>query len=909
MERARAERPRGRDLRAGRPLAADEANSLFELGAGNYQALLARYGAHPELVARMLDELLVEPTPPRLAEARTLCSDLEVRDPRSLVAALARARIADASNDIDEAITRWSFVRELLAERGESLDATVCDIVLAQRLAQQDPDDAVTRLNLALGAEPRNRAALEELRTIYMRANRDVELEDVLKRLLGVAPDTDSLVDAYIDLAQHLTRRRNQSAEARAFLERALRIAPDRFEILDALGETWVSSGDPARAVKTLGSAATTARQRGDLRTASRLLFRVGQIWDQPMGNREQALMQVRRALEFWDEAGVDDPLGRAELLRYAAHLCESDRQQGEAIAYWTDALAALQHAFACVDEQQRGDVRRELAQTHREVAAAYHARGRHDAAVSHLRRLVEMDPTDIEALDALDQHYRVDGRYDDFIEMLVDTIHQVGPSAESLGLRTRLAECLRDLDRVDEAIMVLDEAAALAPGAEHVHRLLSEILGDSVVGPALADTETLEISRDAPRSTSAPHAETETAELSRDQLADIWGVGEIDAFREEYEEVARRPPALPDLRELEPESPLARVLQRGARRVPQPAVTPPDPEVLLSAARKSGDDRAIADALERMLGDDGVLPQRRVDLCFELAELLYYELEDGDRALPWLREVRRLDPLGYGARPGILNAIEAIFEERGSVEGQIEILTARLEQARSDDMRDTYRLLLAQLEWEERRDRDAADAWLQEVLERDDRHEGARRLCAEIAADANEWADVAEHLRVALSVSGEGLDSVELEKRLASVYLDRLGDPSAALVHFLRVLKDAPQDAGARDAIRRCQAALGDWSSYVGSLHDELEVMLGRRPGGETDDWVAQLAPDTVPGPLRIPVSHVLADIARVTQDALGQPARARDIWIQVADLWPDHVEALERRIDLDQKLEHDGA
>src|SRR5690606_324713 len=128
----------------------------------------------------------------------------------------------------------------------------------------------------------------------------------------------------------------------------------------------------------------------------------------------------------------------------------------------------------------------------------------------------------------------------------------------------------------------------------------------------------------------------------------------------------------------------------------------------------------------------------RRLDLTFELAELLYYELDDGDRALPWLRAVRELDPVGYGARPGVLNAIEASYEGRGRVDGQVEILTARLQQAHSDDMRDTYRLLLAQLEWEERADREAAEAWLVPVLDRDDRHEGARRLLADIASDAN---------------------------------------------------------------------------------------------------------------------------------------------------------------------------
>lgn len=399
----------------------------------------------------------------------------------------------------------------------------------------------------------------------------------------------------------------------------------------------------------------------------------------------------------------------------------------------------------------------------------------------------------------------------------------------------------------------------------------------------------------------------------------------ELEEFRGLLEQSVRRPPPMPDLGTLPADSALGRVLQR--RHAPAPAPphrsepeplherpVPPDLmleelEAALSRARKADDLDATAAALTALLEGAQLAHERRADLAYELAELLYYELEDSDGALPWLLELREIDPSGYGARPAVLNAIEAIYEERGSIDGQLEILKARLEQAGNDDMRDTYRLLIAQLEWEERGDPDAARKWLDAVLARDDRHEGARRLLAEIAEDAREWDKAAEHLKIALSVAGDGLDSVELEKRLALIYLDRLARPQDALRHLQNVQVAAPQDAGVMDSVRRCHAALGDWPAYVGSLRSELALLLGPgAPSGDAPDWFDAIDPAAVPAPLRIPASHVLADIARALQDELGHLPQARRLWQIVVELWPDHLEAIERRIDLDRKLADDG-
>ena len=382
----------------------------------------------------------------------------------------------------------------------------------------------------------------------------------------------------------------------------------------------------------------------------------------------------------------------------------------------------------------------------------------------------------------------------------------------------------------------------------------------------------------------------------------------DVQSFRAEFQRAEKNPPALADL----DDSTLDRLLHRrsAARRAPTSiAEDLAAMDAAIAQARQADDLDALSSALEtRLQASDGA-GELRAAMCFELGELLYFDLEESERALRWLQEVRELDPDGYGARPGVLNAIEAIHEETGSIDGQIEILRARLEQAQSDDLRDTHRLLIANLLWE-CGDTDASRTELDPILTRDPSHEAAHRLLADIAADEGNWELVAEHLQIALTVAGDGLDVVELRKRLGTVLLDRLARPDDAMTHLLEARAAAPHDSTTTHAIRRCLRALGAWTDLIADLRAELGLFSSLLADNEpiVAHWLAAMSVDEVPQALRVPASHVLADIARVLQDDLNDERTARLAWDLVIELWPEHAEAVERRIDLDHKLEHHG-
>lgn len=1032
----------------GRALAAYEAKDLFAHGD---QAIFDRqlkqaidlfsgyrdiYGAHPELVARLFDLLLSDPSPSNIAQAETLCRELEKEDPEHLHARLARPRLALLQGRTELAIQAFERLAQTLRNRGDTHDWILCQLSLAQHLETQNPEKAAAALREILKITPRNRAALESLKAIYERESDTQGLEDVLKRLTGVYTDRDNLTATYLSLARHLMDRQGELAEARIYLERVLRLDPSQLEALHTLGQSYLLSEEPLRALKAFGSAARAAEARKDLLRAAQLHESVAKIWRDHVLDPQQALLSARRALSLGTAL---PPEQRAELLLWTAQLCEEHERVDEAISMRVDAIALL--------EQLPGATSL-LLNAHRGLARTHTQRRRTDASAAHWRRILEISPLDPEATEALESHYKMSGSPEQLLELYRDMALHAAPEQKAqlllkcaevyrwLGMAEEAAQtleaalslgefnalqpfvelleqtrrfpalkkalqsmlmrvsdrehrwillihlartCLKHLEEPEQATRAYMEAIQLRPtqleglyGArDALERIVSnDYLAISPVGegPAARLLERLvarvtevapepEIKREALirlAELASLRGDMDEAKAATTRAAQLSEVGlEVDRrldallqtpqsgppqpveppqntpdalnlFRREFDKTIREPHAIPRLQELLKQD-LVPNTQLKTPTLPQPAQpaqptpdpTPSAPSDLLKAiqsARSGQKVEELADALEELLEaaqNKAILldPQEQLNYSKELGELLYYELEASARALPHLEFVRTQDTQGLGAEPGILNALESIYEEQGLVEGRIRILEDRLSRAESEEMDTVYRLLLAQLVWDEANDREAATRWLSEILKRDKRHEAAHRLLADITRELEDWDATAEHLRTVLAVSSGGLDSVETERELAELLLLKLDRPRQAIQHFKHVLEAAPGDSRALEMLKKAQVNLDDWAGYADSLLLELGLLTGRPKLGL--DAASELVADSLPVPLRIPTSQVVSDLAHVAQHHLHQLEHARKLWKIVHDLWPEHVEALERRIDLDRALEqyHDLA
>lgn len=1004
----------------GRALAAYEAKELFAHGdqaifdQQHKQALELFfgyrdiYGDHPELIARLFDLLLSDPSTSNVAQAEAMCRELEKKDPLDLQAAFARPRLAIIQGNRSEAIATLERLAKLLRERGDTHDWILAQLSLAQALRADKPTEAASALREILRISPRNRVALEMLREIYLAESDAAGLEDTLKRLTGVYTDREALTATYLQLARHLMDREGELAESRIYLERVLRLDPTQLEALHTLGESYLLSQEPLRALKAFGSAARAAESRQDVQRAAQLHEMAARIWYSHVQDPQQALLSARRALSFSAHLSA---LQQATLLLWVAELCQTHERADEAIAHNVSAIELL--------ERERGHEEL-LIGAHRNLARLFEARHRSDAAASHHRRILELQPSDPDAFLALESHYRMSGAPEQLldlyrvleshtqdpvllatyklkeaevfrllgmtedaatsltksiqlgnfgaVEALVDLLNQahlfkalreilrkllpqMGDDRDKRwSILVHLGRTCVKLREADRAVVHFMEAVQVRPtqlealyaardaletivssdynapspiGDGPASRLLERVvsrLAEVAPEPQLqrealirqAELATLRGDMDQARASSARASAIPLSTdvdnrldelLSESPLIVAGPPNHLGDFRREMEQTLKKPLGIPPLQSL-----------TASKLVPKLDETT-HPEVvddlldLVRQARSSQDPEELVEALQVLIassktGKTLLDAAEMVSYSKELGELLYYDLEDSSRALPHLEFVRETEPQGRGAEPGILNALESIYEEKGEVLGRIKILENRLARAESEEMDTVYRLLIAQLVWDSGQDREGAIRWLQPILERDQRHEAAHRLMADMARDLEDWEATAEHLRTVLAVSSGGLDSVETERELAELLLQKLSRPRQAIQHLRHVLQAAPGDSGALNMLKESQVNLGDWRGYTESLTLELGLLTGRKE--LTIELVGEIDPDSLPTPLRIPASQIVSDLAHVAEQYLDAPENARQLWKLVHHLWPEHVEALERRIDLDRSLEH---
>lgn len=838
----------------------DEALSLLE----NYRDV---YGLHPALVKRLLESLVADGATEQLAEAESICRRVRDENPDDLSPRLIEPLVALARRRHQAAVEAFASLSEELREREEFFDWTLCELAIADLLADDEPERAAEHLREILERSPRFRPALEALHELYDRVDDRAGFEETLKRLAGVYTERDKLEKTYLELAQHLIAQREDLGEARMYLEKVLRLDDDNLQALCALGDSYALGEQWLRSLKAYGSAARTALADERPGVAAGLHGRIADIWLRRLDEPHQALLEYRRALSVANNVddlgarGLDEddeslwiigedshyghsagePLGglpaaRASWLEGAARACELLSRDDEAIRYWNDALSAWEKLIDEADRAPEDDpdspsalsaLENRLAETHRRLGRLYDGRDRTETADRHFRRLLELKPDDQEA-----------NRYFDPSASEEDPAE--GPDDEELeSFRRRFEEAM---DKPPE-------------------------LPDAPSEPVAEEDDGDELP-----------PEPETLRMS---------TAKIQQLQEDSSPEELGPPP----QTIEDTSPAIHPVQMAKNAI--------------SEARESGDKRRLADALEdaltldestdsELLDDD-----ERIKLSREVGELLYYELEEDRAARPHFERLRQLDPDGEGADPAVVNALESIYEATGAVEPRIELLEHRLQTADSDQMKSTYRLLVARTIWGELGDADRARRHLLDEIERGESKKPAHRLLAEIARETGDFAAAADHLERALEIDDEGIEAVETRFELAELAMERLDDPQRAARHYEKVLAAAPGNSRALQGLCDARRYLEDWPGVLECLGRELALLIGET-GELSPEEMVELDAADIDDAVEIPASRIVADAADIADAQLKQRPLAHRLWGISRRIWPRHVEALEQRISV---------
>lgn len=251
-----------------------------------------------------------------------------------------------------------------------------------------------------------------------------------------------------------------------------------------------------------------------------------------------------------------------------------------------------------------------------------------------------------------------------------------------------------------------------------------------------------------------------------------------------------------------------------------------------------------------------------RFELAKEVAELAERRAGSPDRAIEMWRAVMRED--GYDARAS--RELERLYRDSGKWTALVDLLKDELDRVPDDAQHkeDRIRRLLeiAELYRDKLNLEAMAQATLQRILSIEPRHEPSLEALGETYLKAGKFNDLlgvyARRLESARE-DGDEEREVELLRKVAELWADKLGNPQRALEPLSAVMALRPRDAQARSLLARIHEQRRDFRALITLRREELEELEG-------DEALA----------LRI-------ELARLAEERLGDRREAVDAWNEV--------------------------
>jgi len=651
------------------------------------------------------------------------------------------------------------------------------------------------------------------------------------REVLELAPDHDGAVRALEELLSEEASR----GEAAAIL------AP-RYEA----AEKWE---DYVRLADILAAATEDAMDRYDL------FMKIGQICAQQLDSAERAFSGYSRAfrvnpnmpdalaqlerltmvLDSWKDfvelleagaASVDDPETGKALWLKAAQINDTqlDNAQAAVAAYRSalkldlqcmDAIVALEEIFgreqkwselvellrlkvdAVADAAEKQSIYRQMARIHEEMLE------QPEAAVESMKEILNIDPTNLDALQALDRLFVALEKWTDLADVLQQLLGLETDVEKLVELKLRLAS-VREV-RLNEASAAID--------------IYKEVIELDSANPAAV--EALERIVQKPEHQKEVAAILEPIYRELGQWENLIGVMEIMISQEET--VGRRVDLLHEIAGLyetagdEPDKAFA-TFGRALREDPEQERTQ---EELERMARVLSCHEALAGLYEELVGsiDNGELS---ASYHMKIAAICEEHLQDLDRAIRHYRNVLAIEPMHLDAA----TALERAYQINENYEDLAAIYLKKAEMV--SDVEEQKELLFK------------GSQIYEDVLEKVDIAIGVYKQILEIDGDELRAINQLEGLYLRLenwdelqAIYNRKVDLVQAadEKKevlyvLGAMYERELKDPQKATTTYQRILEFDPDDVQAIQRLDILFAEAQAWPDLLSILEREIELV-----------------------------------------------------------------------------------
>jgi tetratricopeptide (TPR) repeat protein len=530
--------------------------------------------------------------------------------------------------------------------------------------------------------------------------------------------------------------------------------------------------------------------------------------------------------------------------------------------------------AFAAAAAQVRGDSEAD-PETKKALlfraARTFHVAARDkERAEEVYAAIVEIDPQDDVALNALEDIRKALGKYEELVEMLLAK-SQAAPAGEARG--QALAEIGRlyvtELDDPEQALVAYVQALCEEPSndeyASEVERLSGarmavwteqlDTIGEILKSGTLAQTDYLALLGRVARWYEQKLGRADMALAAYQQL--LAGDPGNDSASEGMTAIYRKAQQWPELvgvlmarADVAASAPKARDLRAEAAEIFETrlndlarardilsGVLSEDPgharatDAMARICERSGDFVALAHVLERRAeARRGV---EKAEALVRVAEVYEEHLADLPEATRLFEAALALDRTNLNG----LKGLDRVFNRTGKMRELLEVLERQIEVAATPRQKIALYQRIASIHDEEFLNHEAAVSALESMLALDPSNDGALTALARHFRALEKWEQAASIYDKHASVTADPARKVELMVARARTLAEQIGSPERATKAYEQVLALQPAHAGALEALAHLRETSGDAHAALTAI--EALAAKAVTPEARAEQWM----------------------------------------------------------------------
>ena len=339
-------------------------------------------------------------------------------------------RLAGATNKWNELLTSCNAVLQTVQDQKTAIE--LC-LKIGRWYGEElgHPEYAIPYYNQILSMDPENEQALRQMAELYRRTSQWPALAAVLQRHADIAKDPDEKKEVLVQMGEAYEDHLSNSDLAKRAYQDALKIDERHVHALSSLERLYRASQDWDQLIPVLGRKATAVE---DPREAVEIRCAIGEIYEDRLEQPSKAIDTYRGILE-------QEPTNLPALKGLERLYAKAER--------WQDLLDVLTLQLDVVDSE-----REKVALLMRIASMLEEEFLKPDKAAERFEQVLEIDPTNENALNALERIYRNLQRWHELIDTLTKHVAATPNRADKVVLYHHVGGTYAaELDDADRAI------------------------------------------------------------------------------------------------------------------------------------------------------------------------------------------------------------------------------------------------------------------------------------------------------------------------------------------------------------------------------------------------------------------------------------------------------------------------